>query len=133
MAEGRCVGVGRTLATRLRILARIAVPRRSLHVILDTLPRDSKWWASPGTGIAHWSFTGDAETLRDVRRAAEKLQGSLVLLAAPAEIMTAVGAWGTPPATIEVMRRLKRAFDPDGILNPGGLSFDHETLRSAQR
>ena len=99
--------------------ARIAVPRRSLHVILDTLPRDSKWWASPGTGIAHWSFTGEVETVRDVRRAAEKLQGSLVLLAAPSEVMTAVGAWGTSPATIEVMRRLKRAFDPDGILNPG--------------
>jgi glycolate dehydrogenase FAD-binding subunit len=99
--------------------ARIAVPRRSLHVILDTLPRGSTWWASPGTGIAHWSFTGDAEPLRDARRAAEKLQGSLVLLAAPAEVMTAVGAWGTPPATIEVMRRLKGAFDPDGVLNPG--------------
>ena len=45
--------------------------------------------------------------------------GSLVLLAAPSEVMTAVGAWGTSPGTIEVMRRLKRAFDPDGILNPG--------------
>jgi glycolate oxidase FAD binding subunit len=47
------------------------------------------------------------------------LQGSLVILAAPPEVMTAVGAWGTPPATIEVMRRLKVAFDPNGILNPG--------------
>ena len=99
--------------------ARIAVPRRSLHVILDALPKNSKWWASPGTGIAHWSFAGDVEAVREVRRAAEKLQGSLVLLAAPPEVMTALGAWGAPPATIEVMRRLKQAFDPDGILNPG--------------
>jgi len=99
--------------------ARIAVPRRSLHVILDALPKSSKWWASPGMGIGHWSFAGDVEAVREVRRAAEKLQGSLVLLAAPPEVMTTLGAWGTPPATIEVMRRLKQAFDPDGILNPG--------------
>jgi glycolate oxidase FAD binding subunit len=99
--------------------ARIAVPRRDLRGILDTLPPKSKWWASPGTGIAHWSFATDVEALRNVRRVAEKLQGSLVLLAAPPDVVAAVGAWGTPPATIEVMRRLKQAFDPDGILNPG--------------
>jgi FAD/FMN-containing dehydrogenase len=41
------------------------------------------------------------------------------MLAATDDFMRQVGAWGTAPATIEVMRRLKRAFDPDGILNPG--------------
>jgi glycolate oxidase FAD binding subunit len=99
--------------------ARIAVPRRELRGMLEALPAKSKWWASPGTGIAHWSFAGHAENVKDIRRAAEKLQGSLVLMAAPPEVMAAVGAWGTPPSTIDVMRRLKNAFDPDGILNPG--------------
>jgi glycolate oxidase FAD binding subunit len=33
--------------------------------------------------------------------------------------MAELGAWGTPPPTLELMRRIKRAFDPQGILNPG--------------
>lgn len=99
--------------------ARIAVPPAALRGILEALPPQSNWWASPGIGIAHWSFEGEAEAVGEIRRAAERAQGSLVLMAAPPEVMTSVGAWGTPPATIEIMQRLKHAFDPDGILNPG--------------
>jgi len=42
-----------------------------------------------------------------------------VVLAAPDDVKTRLGAWGTPPSTLDVMRRLKAAFDPDRILNPG--------------
>ena len=40
-------------------------------------------------------------------------------MAAPAELTRKVGAWGGVPATIEVMQRLKTAFDPGHVLNPG--------------
>ena len=94
------------------------MPTHALRGVLATLPADAAWWASPGTGIAHWSF-GTVESVREVRAAAERAQGSLVVMAAPADVARQVGAWGTTPATIEVMRTLKHAFDPDGILNPG--------------
>jgi glycolate oxidase FAD binding subunit len=99
--------------------ARIAVPRHALRGILAKLPPSASWWASPGTGIAHWSFAGELETVREVRAAAERAQGSLVVMAAPADVAHQLGAWGTTPATIKLMRTLKHAFDPDGILNPG--------------
>jgi FAD/FMN-containing dehydrogenase len=41
------------------------------------------------------------------------------MLAAPEDFMRETGAWGAEPATIEIMRRLKKAFDPAGTLNPG--------------
>jgi FAD/FMN-containing dehydrogenase len=41
------------------------------------------------------------------------------MLGAPDDLMREVGAWGTAPATIDVMKRIKKAFDPDGVLNPG--------------
>ena len=90
--------------------ARIAVPRDALRGVLDGL---ADWWASPGVGVAHWSSPDDA-ALEAVRRKAEQAGGTLVTLA-PA----GVDAWGERPPTLEVMRRVKRAFDPDAVLNPG--------------
>jgi glycolate oxidase FAD binding subunit len=91
--------------------ARIATPRDSLRGVLDGL---ADWWASPGVGIAHWSAP-DATAMVAVREKAERAGGSLVMLDGGAD----VDAWGTRPKTIDVMRRIKNAFDPDGILNPG--------------
>jgi glycolate oxidase FAD binding subunit len=99
--------------------ARIAVPRLRLREIVAALPGGDEWWASPGVGIANWVVSGDAEIVREVRARAESAGGTLVMLAAPDDLMRDAGAWGTPPATIEIMRKIKRAFDPDSVLNPG--------------
>ncbi len=99
--------------------ARIAVPREALRRIVQALPSGSEWWASPGTGIAHWAVNVDAGAVRDIRARVEAAGGKLVMLAAPDDFMREVGAWGTPPPTLEIMRRLKKAFDPEGVLNPG--------------
>jgi glycolate oxidase FAD binding subunit len=98
--------------------ARIATPRTELRRVIESLPGGAQWWSSPGIGIAHWSF-GDPEELVKVRELAEAAGGSLVLMAAPDDVKKKVGAWGTPPPTLDVMRRLKDAFDPNHVLNPG--------------
>ena len=100
-------------------LARVAVPRNALRDVLSSLPAGARWWASPGIGMAYWSFDGDPEQVRLARAVVEAAGGSLVLMAADPDITGSVGAWGSPPATLELMRRIKRAFDPQGILNPG--------------
>jgi glycolate dehydrogenase FAD-binding subunit len=99
--------------------ARIAVPPHRLRQVVGLLPAGAEWWASPGTGLAHWAFEGGAEPIRAMRSAAEAAGGTLVLLAASSDLMHEVGPWGTPPRTLDLMRKLKDAFDPDGILNPG--------------
>ena len=70
-------------------------------------------------GVVHWTVANDPERVRDARSAAEAAGGSLVLMAAPAELKRAIGAWGTPPPTLALMQRLKAAFDPQHVLNPG--------------
>ena len=99
--------------------ARIAVPRHQLRPILDRLGPEQSWWTSPGTGIAHWTVAGGADEVRAVRAAAEAAGGSLVVLAGPADLRRDAGAWGTPPATLHLMRRLRSAFDPNEVINPG--------------
>jgi glycolate oxidase FAD binding subunit len=99
--------------------ARIAVPREALRRIVQALPSGARWWASPGVGAGYWAIDGDTPSVIDIRAKAEAAGGSLVMLAAPESFMREVGAWGTPPSTLDLMRRLKNSFDPDGVLNPG--------------
>jgi glycolate oxidase FAD binding subunit len=99
--------------------ARIAVPRHKVHSTLTSLPAGSEWWASPGVGIVHWSVESGVETVREARATAEAAGGSLVMMAGPDELRRKVGAWGSPPPTLELMMRLKNAFDPGRTLNPG--------------
>ena len=91
--------------------ARISVPKERLREMTEGL---HEWWASPGAGVAYWAVDVDASAVSAVRARAESAGGSLVTLT-PCDI----DAWGTRPPTLDVMRRIKDAFDPDHILNPG--------------
>jgi glycolate oxidase FAD binding subunit len=99
--------------------ARIATPRHKLHAILASLPAGSEWWASPGVGIVHWSADAAVETVRNIRAAVEGAGGSLVVMAGQESMRRELGAWGSPPPTLELMTRLRSAFDPGRTLNPG--------------
>jgi glycolate oxidase FAD binding subunit len=98
---------------------RISVPPVRLRRVVEGLPANALWWASPGVGVAHWTGDLDAEAVRAARTDAERAGGSLVLLAAPVELKRAVGAWGTPPPTAPWMTRIRDAFDPKRTLSPG--------------
>ncbi len=45
--------------------------------------------------------------------------GSLVVTQRAPLLPASFDAWGDPPAAINIMRRLKERFDPQGVLNPG--------------
>ena len=101
------------------VWARVSVPPGSLLEIVRSLPSGQCWWCSPGVGVLHWADAREPAELARLRAAAERRGGSLVLLAAPLKLKRQVGAWGTPPATLEWMGRLKEAFDPGHCLNRG--------------
>ncbi len=63
----------------------------------------------------------DAGILAELRGWAEAAGGSLVLLDAPDGALPGLDPWGVTPPGVELQRRLRQAFDPAGVLNPGRL------------
>jgi glycolate oxidase FAD binding subunit len=82
--------------------------------------------ALAGTRLAWYPLLGaafvasdglDAATIAAWRSALPN--GYLAVHAMPAEARASVDAWGTPPPSLPLMRRLKTEFDPLGVCNPG--------------
>lgn len=97
-------------------LWRLALPSTAPCPDLDGL-RAIEWG-----GALRWyagEVDGDHEA---VRAAAASLGGHAVLYRAPESLRCLEGAFTPlPPALLALHRRLKKAFDPQGILNPGRL------------
>ena len=83
--------------------------------------------AEPGFGSAEVSWFGPESTDPDtlismmcqVRKKVSGIEGSAVVQRCPPDVKAAMDVWGEDPAGIEVMRRMKRQYDPNGIMNPG--------------
>jgi glycolate oxidase FAD binding subunit len=79
---------------------------------------------SAGVGVLHGAIPSGtdpaavADGVTALRATAARLGGSLVVLDAPAAVKAAVDVWGPVPG-LDLMRRVKQQFDPDGRLSPG--------------
>jgi glycolate oxidase FAD binding subunit len=77
--------------------------------------------AAHGVGIVEIGLDEvDAGAVGDLRAWAEDRTGALVVVR-PGAVDVAIDPWGTPPASVELQRAVKRAFDPAGICSPGRL------------
>ena len=72
-----------------------------------------------GSGLG-WARV-QTDDLGPLRTWAESVGGRAVLYDVAPDVRAELGTWGTPPLTVELMRRMKREFDPDAILAPGRL------------
>ena len=91
------------------IVVEAAVPPSRLGEMVASA---SAWTALAGVGLA-WIGATDEDGLATIRETATALGGIAPVVRGPG------GLGDTPPAALEVHRRLKAAFDPAGILAPG--------------
>lgn len=82
--------------------------------------KDHGWAFQAAHGVGDIRFVVEEKSpagLLAIRRQAEAVGGALVITRAP--IDSAEDPWGTPPETVALQRKVKAAFDPIGIANPG--------------
>jgi len=79
---------------------------------------------SAGTGVLYAGLPGVtdpdvvARVVEELRSAARGAAGHAVVLTAPAAVRDRVDVWG-PVGGLDLMRRVKQQFDPDGRFAPG--------------
>jgi len=108
------------------LAAQIAVPPAFLARVLETCGDQIEFRAHAGSGVAQIFRTQEpsvesaAKTVARWREAAHSARGNLRLLAAAPAIRDSLKFFDTPnDGALAIMRRLKTAFDPAGIFNPG--------------
>lgn len=100
------------------LVLRIGVPEQMLAAAVDavTALAPSHLSIFPGLGlmVGRWPVAA-ATHLPALRQTLAGMDGYAVVERGPAGI----DRWGPPPPTIDLMRALRRRWDPAGILNPG--------------
>jgi glycolate oxidase FAD binding subunit len=106
--------------------AQIAVPPALLARALEGCGSETEFRAHAGSGVAQifpvktLTAEGAAKTVARWREAAHSAHGNLRLLASASAIRESLEFFDTPnDGALALMRRLKTAFDPAGIFNPG--------------
>jgi glycolate oxidase FAD binding subunit len=101
----------------LKVTHRLGAFRDVLGIVAARLPAP-RLAAHAGSGVLWLGYDGDAALLADLRRDIARADGSVTVVNAPAEVKRAVDVWG-PVRGVELMRRIKEQFDPDGRMSPG--------------
>ena len=107
-----------------RVMYRVTLPRAAIFAFLENSEErhageivcdalmGTVWLSCPPGEAAIQRFSAIESLARQER-------GHAVLFAAPAVLKAAVNVCGTSPATLSIMREIKRQFDPHELLNPG--------------
>lgn len=104
------------------IVVVVRVPAAHTRAAIERVPPG--WSYQAGIGVGEVTMAGDrdhADAVMSLRAWSETLGGTVALAHAPPEVYESVDPWGDPGPAIDLQRRVKAAFDPLRVCNPGRL------------
>jgi len=109
------------------IILRVGVPiARGLSVVTEvSLQTECAAVVRVGDGLVYASPRKESDLasakncLAGIRATAERAGGYTVLEAAPVELKRELSVWRDAAPNVDLMRRLKRSYDPEGIMGCG--------------
>jgi len=117
--------LGHSAGTSLKV--RTGVPPRDLLAYIHdqaALLNEGTFIADIASGFVYASRSADKLTetrtwLEGLRQPALAREGYTIVTGMPDPLQDKIDRWGYEPAGLDIMRRLKAQWDPQGIMNPG--------------
>ena len=114
------------------VVLKVALPIAALEDFLVRVRQEADreslrlaMFAQAGAGIAHLCLLESKQSdalpglVERVRRLARETGGSLVVERCPTELKSTIDVWGPVGDDFEMLRKIKSAWDPKGVLSPG--------------
>jgi glycolate oxidase FAD binding subunit len=103
------------------VVLRIAHVPAALPQVLQSLPTGAFVVSSACSGVMYAGLGASAGVaeLSALRAAIAPFDGTAVVVSAPDEVRADLDHWGPVGDSLDLMRRVKVQFDPDGRLSPG--------------
>ena len=113
-----------TVPDGVSLLCKASVLPARLPALIDALEtlEAPRLLAYPTVGVCYaaWPSPRDAESIAGAaRELTSAAGGTLFLERCPLDLKRRADVFGGPPASLELMRRVKEQFDPQGVLSPG--------------